>query len=272
MRRWSVRSRNPSPSSKEIIYFLHIPKTGGTSLHRLLENAIRSRGSVTSQLFWDDIARGSSPIGSETRVIVGHLTGLFPLWLRRWPTVISMLRDPVNRALSHINHVRWDGNHPFHSTARDLDVVEFCADPVLRRMIDNYQSRQLASLRLAHSVLRPIPEESPPWELSLSVDEALFALGTDNGLQDSAIRMLNEIDAVGITEQFDRSSRLVSAVLGLTSGQEVPFINRTPRSMPTVADLRADEISVLEEITSIDKVVYEAASDRFDQLCSRWEV
>ena len=66
--------------------------------------------------------------------------GCFPLWLRATPKIITMLREPLARTLSHINHVQRHDLHPDYEIARGLSVEAFCAHHDLGRTIDNLQS------------------------------------------------------------------------------------------------------------------------------------
>src|SRR3954470_13611511 len=98
----------------ELVYFLHIPKTSGTSLH---QSFLRAFGpdATSPHLLFDDLVNGTYRISDRTRIVTGHFGGLLPLWLRRWPRIITLLRDPLARALSHINHVQRDKGHPLHT-------------------------------------------------------------------------------------------------------------------------------------------------------------
>ncbi|QVL33818.1 hypothetical protein KIH39_07900 [Telmatocola sphagniphila] len=78
---------------------------------------------------------------------------MLPLYLGYIPMMVTLLRDPISRALSHINHVQRDPNHPQHEAARNLSLLEYCRHPDLRRTIDNTQSRYLASLCFAEALM-----------------------------------------------------------------------------------------------------------------------
>ncbi len=249
------------------VYFLHIEKTAGTSVHRFLTDGGGGPDRVTGQLFWDDITRGVSPVTAKTEIIVGHFTGLLPLWLRRWPIILTMLRDPIARSLSHINHMQRDVDYPLHERAVGLDVVEYCADPVLRRTISDYQARHLASLSFARALFRPTPEESVRWGTSVAFEQALSSLDPTDGLAETALSMLDTIDAVGVTERFDCSLALFSRTLGWEPRPPGLPLNPAHPSQRTVADLRPDELEVLRDLTRIDQMVYDTALARLDALC-----
>jgi hypothetical protein len=122
----------PGPATGTRILFVHIPKTAGMSLYRALEGwatperSIRfERGGAADEeqlrtLPPDELGR--------IRLMSGHLSmdhfrqRLGPGW-----TAITVLRDPVERALSLYSFVRGEPEHPWHARTRDRSVREFLA-------------------------------------------------------------------------------------------------------------------------------------------------
>ena len=119
-----------STVESDLVYFLHIPKTSGTSLH---QSFLRVYGpeAASPNLLWDDLVNGTYQLSERPRIITGHFGGFLPLWLKRWPRIVTMLRDPLARALSHINHVQRDQEHPLHPLSAGLTVGQYCEHPVL---------------------------------------------------------------------------------------------------------------------------------------------
>ena len=157
----------------DLVYFLHIPKTSGTSLHY---SFLRVYGpEATSSFLWDDLVNGTYQLSERHRLITGHFGGFLPLWLRRWPRIVTMLRDPLARALSHINHVQREQVHPLHLLSAGLTVEQYCQHPVLRRTVDNFQSRYLASLDFALALMPRPPSPGPRalWERLRPLRECL---------------------------------------------------------------------------------------------------
>jgi hypothetical protein len=259
-----------SAVDSDLVYFLHIPKTSGTSLHHSMLQVFGPE-AATPPLLWDDLVNGTYQLSERTRVITGHFGGFLPLWLKRRPRIVTILREPMARALSHINHVQREGHHPLHALAARLTVDQYCEHPILRRTVDNFQSRYLASLDFALALM-PRPSEcsvrEPHASISVAFENALFSLDKQTGLLDGAVRALSEIDAVGICEAHAASLRVFARVLGW----DVEFVEsglNHATGQKTLEDLSRDEMDALASLNRIDTQVYGHAVERFSRLCSQ---
>ena len=262
-----MQSAGPS----NFVYFLHIPKAAGTSAHMFLTQAAAETG-ISHSLLWDHLNSGAVNVNGDTRLVGGHFGGFLPLWLKRWPRIVTIVRDPVARILSHIHHVQRHDAHPLHPIAAGLSVGEYCRHPALRNTVDNLQSRHLASLHFSLALL-PRPGEVRSLATSqLAFDNALLALDAGAGLCDAACRAIDVIDAVGLAEQFGRSLRLFAAVLGFAGEVAEPRLNTTPEKQKAGTRLTDGDWEALDELTGIDGEVYRHAQSRFRTLCARFGV
>ena len=217
-----------------MIYFLHIPKTGGASVGAFL-SAAAGPERVTQQMLWDDLAAADYKLPDQTRVIYGHFGGLLPIWLGYWPRTLTILRDPVARALSHVNHIRRRDDHPLHAVAAPLSILEYCRHPLLRRTVDNFQSRYLASMSIARALMpavNPTPQPQPRGTISVRFEDALFSLDAAYGLEEEAVRTVDAMDAVGVNEAHGPSLQVFAAC---SAG---PRQRSSPTSTPRPRDSR----------------------------------
>ena len=254
----------------EVVYFLHIPKTSGTSLR---ESLVRVYGpeAAAPNLLWDDLVNGTYHLSERPRLITGHLGGFLPLFLNRWPRIVTMLRDPLARALSHINHVQREQGHPLHPLSAGLTVEQYCEHPVLRKTVDNFQSRYLASLDFALALKPRTPEfqdHDPYGSISVSFENAMYSLDKETGLLDGAIRAVNAIDAVGICEAHGTSLRVFGRVLGWDVEAVEVGLNRAA-GQRTLGDLSRAEMKTLTSLNLIDAQVYQHAIGKSYHLCSQ---
>jgi hypothetical protein len=251
----------------EAVYFMHIPKTAGTTVRRLLADVLGDE-VVSPPLLWDALVGDAAPARDRWRVWCGHFGGVFPLWLGRWPFTFTFLREPIARSVSHINHVQREAGHPLHGMAQGLSVSEFCRSPQLRRTIENYQARHLASLCFSLDILRR-HAKAPAGTLSLRLEDDLWCLDRGTDLRDSALRALEGLDFVGVCEATRVSLALLSRALGAPAPTEDCWLNTAGPEQRAPTGLAPEERQALLELTEIDRAVYGAAVRRFRAHCER---
>ncbi len=138
--------------NREIFFFLHIPKSGGTTVRKLVESYLGSEAIFPSSDQLKNDFGGSYPtsldfldnfgvyIKPETKVVFAHI----PLSIvKKLPLnfkVVTILREPKARLLSHVKHF---GRHQFkESRAKSFDSFIDMHD--LSRRLTDVQSRMLS--------------------------------------------------------------------------------------------------------------------------------
>ncbi len=233
----------------ETIFFTHIPKTGGTSLSRTLfrktfsdEEIYRPKG------YWAMLSDQCS---------FQYLGGHRPYGVHRLsadasiPRYYTMLRDPVERAISFYYECLWPrggkkvADHPEHATAWRHDLVEFYRIPRFR----NVQARMLAGL----------------WANILGRYISLDHMGMGTVVTSAAKRRLKEkYVAFGITERFEESRQWIAASLGVDVS---PTENKhkTNPDRPTADDLSAAQRDALRRLNRLDIELYDFACELFER-------
>jgi hypothetical protein len=228
-----------TPHAGEVLIFLHIPKTAGSTLMRILENQYGSERvlKLYDSTYGDEVASLSAEELSRTRVIAGHFYFGAHHRLPARFRYLTFLREPVARVLSHYEFVRRRPEHYLHEAASSLslaDYVHFCgaAEP------NNDQTRLLAGAEMASSDGTCSPAMLP-----------------------AAKRNLDLHAAVGLTEAFDASLVL----MGRTFGWKRPLYVRRNVSARSdgEATLSAQAREVVEEHNSLDAELYGYACERF---------
>ena len=136
-----------SRKSEEAVIFLHLPKTAGTTLNRLIEweYPLSEMYSIDPVLFrWSaaHLRKLSPDRLKKTRMFKGHM--LFGLHeaLPQPATYITVLRDPVDRVLSAFYFMRSYKLHPLYWKLRRGNFT--LEDFVRRSQRDNVQSKIIA--------------------------------------------------------------------------------------------------------------------------------
>ena len=100
------------------LFFMHIPKTAGTSFRRFLERSVRERGGAVSERaadgIWspdsegypsyaDFVANRAEPF-RNCDLVSGHYPYHVTAFLDPGTTVVTVLRNALERCVSHVKH------------------------------------------------------------------------------------------------------------------------------------------------------------------------
>lgn len=175
------------------VIFLHIPKTGGRSLQNILLRKYSPREVVTdAHKKLDEIAEWPEERKRRIRYLQGHFIYGAHKVLPQECSYITMLREPVDRVISHYYFIKRSSSHPLHDVVvkPNMNLEEYVASGVCDE-VSNDQARLVAGVR----------RNSP-----VDVEEML--------------RMAKEnIDSkflvAGLLEEFNKTLMLLKSRLGL---------------------------------------------------------
>jgi len=83
----------------EIVYFLHIPKTGGTTLRQFLEDQFHYDFILRPET-WSELLKSKKTDLNNFRFIRGHFGISLNQILNQKPACLTMLRNPIERSIS----------------------------------------------------------------------------------------------------------------------------------------------------------------------------
>ena len=179
------------------LYFLHIPKTAGSSLTRLLEDSWPA-GATAPQRFVEELMEVPDDERSGYRVIAGH-HGLSPITDRS--VVITVLREPAARAWSHYRAYGTLGGEFRGQEVPAFDsFAAFLEDPLQQWIGRDYQARWLA--------IPPTPGQTRPFGLPPGVGTPAADLEHD------ARRTLRHCALAGTVERLDDFVHALSRLVG----------------------------------------------------------
>src|SRR5206468_13017876 len=125
------------------------------------------------------------------RIVTGHLYFGAHEFSARPCTYITMLREPIDRVISHYYFVRHDPSNYLYELARKMSLKEF-GESCGRQEPNNDQTRLLAG----------------------PCHTAGFGICSDEMLDIAKRNLAEHFAAVGISEEFDRSLMLMKRILG----------------------------------------------------------
>ena len=253
---------------KPPIYFLHINKTGGTSLASVAGRGFAAAQCCPAGLVPELLALPADSIDSYD-YYHGHFgCGLLRL-LGRTPRLITLLRDPVDRMISQFNaHLRNPGT-ALHAAilARGGDLEACLADPAIAHFLADYQTR---SLGLPVDLAR-LRENGPPYA-GLQELVARAARDADPAAMLAAAKnLLDGCEQIALTERMAESAARLSAWRGLSLDGPVPHLNvsaENPRegraNQLDRRDLSPAGLRRAEALNQLDRALYDHAVALFE--------
>lgn len=225
------------------LVFIHVPKTAGTTLVKsVLEPNLDTlvTGSFRTLL--------SSP---DRECVSGHFAYCSPRLLRRPVDYATMLREPIDRAVSYYyfvkDLVRTDlvERHPHRDYADSVTLQEFFENSAF----SNLQARRVAGIEY---------------------DKAYPRLHRSKAFQrrvlDAAKRHLEAMPVFGLQDHFDESAKRLLDFIGGSVVAE-PGKQAVTRKRLTVAEIAEFRPSALERLAAVhelDTELYRFAGELFE--------
>ena len=232
-------------TGQKAIIFLHLPKTAGTTLNRLIEweYRISEMYSVDPVLFeWSyaHLRRLPEKRLRKTRIFKGHmLFGLHEV-LPQPSTYITVLRNPVDRVLSAFYFMRTYKLHPYYWKLRRKKWT--LEEYVERSTRDNVQCKIIANANY-HS---PCTQE----------------------ILDRALDHLNRyFTVIGLSERFEESLALMKLRFGWQLKSYSAF--NVTRSRPKRQDLPEASLKLIAERNRFDVILYNHAAKLFEEAVNK---
>lgn len=220
------------------IILVHIPKTGGLTMARVIERhyepgqilVVKSR-SMISRL--DDLPESQK---ARLRFVRGHVPFGLHTRLPQHSTYVTMLRNPIERVLSLYSYVRSDREHTLHEQVvrNELTLEQYVRSDISREQVEDGQVRLLSG--------------SP-----LDPDE--------DALETAKANLARFFSVVGVTERFDETMILLRRAFGWRS--PVYFKRNVTKERVHRRDVPRHVVALIEEKNSLDVQLYEFARRLF---------
>ncbi len=220
------------------LFFLHIPKTGGLTLRGILSRYF-TRGQVCPANGLGSLLKISDAEIAQYSYFRGHIPYNATQLMPRTPLVITFLRDPFERTLSNYAYLRSREDLRLHPVAAQNNLIGYLRNP---RAAYN-QTDMMTYFIGANFPIRGLPNRDKHLDL--------------------AMRRLESMPFVGITERYDESVQLLAHVLGILPIEHIEKRNVSPERL-RISDLSAEEYALIDEITQNDQRLYAYARQLFE--------
>ena len=240
------------PASGRTVIFLHIGKTGGTTLRKIIYRnypkseilLVRARRRPREETL-ADFARLPEAERSRPRLIVGHTVYGLHEFIPRPSTYITIVRRPTSLVLSQYAFVQRRPGHRHHDlvTATGMSLEEYLDGGISMEM-DNSQTRAISG------------DLDTPYGRCTN---EMLARAKDNLDRNFAV--------AGVTERFDEMLVMLKQVFGWIKIHYVPSNVSPPSGRPKVSPKTLRRI---EEQNHLDAELYRYVNERFDQMRQRY--
>lgn len=222
-------------------------KTAGTSLRGMLMEGLGADAVYPNDADLERLPRGWYP-GPEDlveqvrsgaagipRMVIGHVPYTLVDEFDHRPRTIALVRDPIARAVSMMDHRRTRSRRYRGASYADLlDDERFVA-----RQLRDYQTKMFAF----DSVAECAANVNTP----LAIDDERF---------ERALARLEDVDVLGVVEDLGAFTRRLGAVTGIEAGPERKANRATGEREPVTPEIRGR----LESLTARDAALYGRAS------------
>lgn len=239
----------------ERLYFLHVPKTAGTSLRTYLESRFPAEEVCPHLLLPELLPHPPSEL-DRYRLFCGHHGLYLRSVLREEPVIVTAMRDPLQRTISHFRHLQATKHDWQHERVKNMTFEEFVMSEDGFVGLLNVQCRFLTldNIRgdyFGHSQIR----HRDPGELREKY--------SDPSVAERAKQLLDRAAFVGVQERFNDMLQLLAYTFGWSPITTFPAFNRAqvPFDRGQLTDAVLERI---RELTALDQEVYDHARELFD--------
>lgn len=239
------------PMTPRPLIFLHIPKAAGSTMQEIVVRQYQGgRGyrftGDTQQ--WENFKKAPLEENGRYDVLHGHVHFGVHEYLPEPATYMTMLRDPIDRVVSHYYFVLANPDHYLYSvvSGRGLSLQDYAAIRS-NHELDNDQVRWLTS---RHHFEVPVG----------GVNRAMC--------EEAKWNLQNAIAVVGIMERFSDSLRCLQAAFGWEDVSP-PARRNVNKERPPLDQISPEAIRTIREVNRYDCELYDFAVALFEEQMVR---
>jgi len=229
---------------QQTVIFLHVPKAAGSTLHTVFNRQYKRANvfTIDEEQSIEDLKQLSKTQRAQIEVLKGHMYfGLHEL-LPQPSTYITILRDPVERVISHYYYIlRNPSNELYNQVASTgMSLKDFVLSG-LSLEIDNGQTRLLSSTGAV------VPYKQCSSEV----------------LESAKQNVKERFSTIGFVERFDETLILLKRAFKW----DMPFYTKSnvTQNRPLKTEISKSTLDVIEAYNQLDIQLYQFAQERFEE-------
>lgn len=242
-------------------FFLHLPKTAGTSFSEWLAWHFDPASSLALKGADDATVDARAARLDGHRFVHGHAPYDMRRAFRTPPFVFTVLRDPIERAVSAFHHLRQDAS----ALTAEADLT----DPRIRATAEAGRTSLAGFIRAhpetaaAHCGNRQVLLLSRPWQPGYFQASHAQPPHTTQAELDRACENLVACDAMGVAERMAETAELLAHALRIPLPRYPGWANRTAER-PAVQALDQETLDLLHGLTQHDQALHRFAATLFE--------
>ncbi len=224
------------------LVFLHIPRTGGTTLSSSLVRSYRPdetlRLDILDKALDTELERIPSHMRAEARLIHGHMPFGVHAYMDRRCEYVTVLRNPLERVVSVYTLITQAPGHVLHErvVGAGITLEAYVESGMDEGQTANSQTRQLSGRQFG------------------TLDDAAL---------EEAKRNLEGFLVVGLTERFEETFVLLRRAVRL----RMPFY--LTRNVSPPHEVSERDLGLIRERNQLDLALHEFGRDLFSQQIAR---
>jgi galactose-3-O-sulfotransferase len=235
------------------VIFMHLSKTAGTTLRQIIlaqygSDAVRHVDGCSPSEPAEHVRRLPASERDGIRAFVGHMAFGLHRVLSGPSTYVTLVRDPVERLISHYHYSLSDVTAPLHGEVVSKGMT-----------LKDYVERSEAAWEFNDGQTRLLGCDMLRWPCASSTD-----------LLERAKRNIEERFAVvGTTERFDESVLLMRRALGW----DWPLYRsaKVAHDRPRKEDVTDDALRAIVARNELDAELHRYVTERFDRVIAESE-
>jgi hypothetical protein len=248
-----------SQGQKPTVIFVHIPKAAGTTMHHIMArqydaNRIytMSRGQVYKAM--EEFRKLSAQSRNELEAIKGHMYFGLHEFLSQPSTYFTLMRDPVERVISHYHFVLSRQAHHLHElvVSERIGLLDYIRNGISIEM-DNGQTRLLAGIGSLDDPTNPDHSQAVP-----------FGACSETMLRKAKSHLEQYFSVVGLAEHFDETLILLRRAYQW----RLPYYRtqNVTEDRPNRDSLSDEVLATIRQYNALDIELYNSAERLFAGL------
>lgn len=228
------------------IYHIHIRKTAGTVIHRLLRKLYKKsqicpiRSEIELNFYYEPSQRVAAV--RDYKLISGHFYSIGRHLIPEFESM-TFLRHPVSRTISAFNHIQKARKDPFHSEIKGMSLTQALKSNRAKLELNNGQTRYLVG------------------------NAGYDYRELDSDCVEIAKSFVDQLFFVGIQEKMESSVQLLAKAIDIKTIDNIPKINTAVTGDGIKQEhISQNELDLIKEHNHYDLQVYQYVCEKLKDL------